>query len=284
MSLTGTNDAPLPSALLGRRMKNSSLRPCSGLTEIEPLGVQTDHVTYESSPGDTKHVVAGFTTPFVPGDTVLDNFNRTIDHLNLKLSIVHRDITTWNLLIDPETDDLQIFDFNMGTKLTWEGDNDHLNTFGYDEDRNDVKLAVFAVYEIITSGISYREENELENLDVAQVLDQEEWEQHPDVQLEEGVPVSEYRRVLMEWVSSRKKTEKETTFYKQAPEFIDSPGQPGFPLVDFVGSVTRKASQMRSEMIRRGEPFIRWQLSATAQLPLPEGQRLLATGKIVTEK
>ncbi|KAK4654179.1 hypothetical protein QC762_401740 [Podospora pseudocomata] len=226
MSLTGTNDAPLPSALLGRRMENSSLRPCtiipfytspndlpphlpkvrsSGFTKIEPLGVQTVHVTYESSPGDTKHKVAGFTTAFVPGDTVLDNFNRTIDHLNLKLGIVHRDITTWNLLINPETDDLQIFDFNMGAKLTWEGDNDHLNTFGYDEDRNDVKLAVFAVYEIITSGISYREENELEDLDVAQVLDQEEWEQHPDVQLEEGVPVSEYRRVLMEWVSSRKK-------------------------------------------------------------------------------
>lgn len=172
----------------------------------------------------------------------------------------------------------------MGTKLTWEGDNDHLNTFGYDEDRSDVKLAVFAVYEIITSDISYREENELEDLYVAQVLDQEEWEQHPDVQLEEGVPVSEYRRVLMEWVSSRKKTEKETTFYKQAPEFIDWPGQPGFQLVDFVGRVTRRASQMRSQMIKRGEPFIRWQRSATAQLPLREGQRLLATGEIVTEK
>lgn len=196
---------------------------------------------------------------------------------------MHRDITTWNPLIDPETDDLQIFDFNMGAKRTWEGDNDHLSTFGYDEDRNDVKLAVFAVYEIITSDISYREESELEDLDVTQVLDQEEWEQHPDVQLE-GVPVSEYRRILMEWVSSRKKTEKETTFYKQAPEFIDCPGQPGFPLVDFVVSVTRRASQMPSEMIKRGEPFIRWQHSATAQLPLPEGQRLLATGEIVTEK
>ncbi|KAK0666063.1 hypothetical protein QBC41DRAFT_367175 [Cercophora samala] len=316
----------------------------SELTEVERLGVQADHVTYEPSPGETKHVVfkyyinegniamfwhelnctlripshpnivpidriviesaspdgpekvVGFTTPFISGGTILDNVGRvfelkhlkqlitTIDYLNLKLGIVHGDITTWNLLIDPETDDLKIFDFNMGAKLGWEGDKDHLDTFGYDEDRNDVKLAVFAVYEIITRDISYREETDLEDLDMAQVLDQEEWEQHSDVQLEEGVPVSEYRRVLTEWVSSRKKTEGEIRFYKQAPEFIDWPGLPEFPLVEFVGSVTRRPSQMRSEMIKRGEPFIKWQRPPTAQLPLPEGQRLLATGEVVAEK
>ncbi|KAK0716517.1 hypothetical protein B0T21DRAFT_296186 [Apiosordaria backusii] len=316
----------------------------SELTEIERLGVQADHVTYEPKPGETKHVVfkyyinegniamfwhemnctlripshpnivpmdrlivdsatpggpekvVGFTTPFIAGGTILDNVSRvfklkhlkqlitTIDYLNLRLGIVHGDICTWNLLIDPETDDLKVFDFNMGAKLGWEGDKDHLDMFGYDEDRNDVKLAVFTLYEIITRDISFREENELEDLDIAMVLDQDEWEKHPDVCLEEGVAVSEYRRVLEEWVSARKKTENEITYYKQAPEFIDWPGLPEFPLAEFVGSVTRRASQMRSEMIRRGEPFIKWQRPPTAHLPLPEGQRLLATGEVVKEK
>ncbi|KAK4176843.1 kinase-like domain-containing protein [Triangularia setosa] len=316
----------------------------SELTEVERLGVQADHVTYEPTPSETRHVVfkyyinegnvamfwhemnctlripshpnivpidrlvvdsatpggpekvVGFTTPFITGGTIQDNVSRvfklkhlrqlltTIDYLNLRLGIVHGDIRTWNLLIDPETDNLKVFDFNMGAKLGWEGDKDHLDMFGYDKDRNDVKLAVFTLYEIITRDVSFCDENEPEDLDIAMVLDQDKWEKHPDACLEEGVAVSEYRRLLEEWVSARKSTENEITHYKQAPEFIDWPGLPEFPLVEFVGSMTRRASQMRSAMIRRGEQFIKWQRPPTAHLPLPEGQRLLATGEVVEEK
>src|SRR3954463_7589129 len=99
----------------------------------------------------------------------------------------------WNLLIDPETDHLKLFDFNLSAK------------FGHEENRNDVKLAIFTVYEIITRDLSFREEEYYpDELAASTVLQMEDWEQHPDVRLEEGVAVSEYRRVLENWVNNRR--------------------------------------------------------------------------------
>ncbi|KAH6838322.1 kinase-like domain-containing protein [Chaetomium sp. MPI-CAGE-AT-0009] len=314
------------------------------LTEVDRLGVQTDHTIYELAPGQPpKHVVfkyylnegnvamfwhevncmvriphhpnivpldrlvvdsatpdgpekvVGFTTPFIAGGTILDNVSRvfkldylkqlttTIDYLNLKLGIVHGDICLWNLLIDAETDQLKIFDFNMGAKLGWEGDEDHQGVYGYDEDRNDVKLTIFTLYEIITRDLSFREENYPHELDASMVLEKPTWEPHPGVRLEEGVEVAEYRRVLEEWVAARKDVDAKFTSYKQAPDSIDWPSLPEFPLVQFVGSMMRRPSQMRREMIKRGEPFIKWQRPPTRHLPLPPRQRLPATGEIVVD-
>lgn len=147
--------------------------------------------------------------------------------------------------------------------MGWEGDKKNNNTFGYEEERNDVKLAVFTLYEIITNDLTFREENYPEDLDISMVLQKEEWIRHPDVRLEEGVGVSEYRRVLEDWVQTRKSTDAELKDYKQAPEFIDWPSPPRFPIVDdeewamFGGRY-----QMRQIMIRRGEPFIKWYVIA----------------------
>ncbi len=63
----------------------------------------------------------------------------------------------WDLLIDPETDDLKIFDFNMGAKVGWEGNEDEDFKFRYEESRNDVKMAIFTFYEIVTRDLSFRE-------------------------------------------------------------------------------------------------------------------------------
>lgn len=183
---------------------------------------------------------------------------QAIDYLNLRLGIVHGDICPWNLLVDPETDDLKVFDFNLGAKLGWEGDAAHENTFCYEEARNDVKLAIFTLYEIITRDLSFREENYPEELDVSMVVDKEDWEQHPDVRLEEGVVVSEYRQVLEDWVKARKAVDAELTHYKQVPDYIDWPPVPEFPLVNCAGTMMRRRAQMRQGMVRRGEPFIRW--------------------------
>lgn len=169
----------------------------------------------------------------------------------------------WNLLIDPETDDLKVFDFNLGAKLGWEGDKDRrpgLNphVFRYEEDRNDVKLAIFTLYEIITRDLSFREESYIPHeLEIPKVL-QMDWKPHPDVRLENGVDVSEYRRVLEDWVKTRKEIDTKLTHYKQAPEFIDWPPLPQFPLVDCCGSMMRNSSAMRRGMVERGEPFIKW--------------------------
>jgi len=231
---------------------------------------------------------------------------QAIDYLNLSLGIVHGDICPWNLLIDPETDDLKVFDFNMGAKLGWEGHDDggapDRDAFIYDEARNDVKLAVFTLYEIITRDMSFREENEPEELDVTMVLDKDEWKKHSDVSLEEGAEVAEYRRVLEDWVNAREATDAELKDYKQTPKFIDWPPLPEFPLVDCAGTMMRRGAELRQNLVRRGEPFIEWYAVSkllslgclltfwvrvrppSSALPLPEGQRLLATGEVVEDK
>lgn len=130
--------------------------------------------------------------------------------------------------------------------------------YGYDEDRNDVKLAVFTLYEIITRDLSFREENYCDELDVSMVLEKETWEKHADVRLEEGVEVAEYRGVLEEWVAARKNTDAGFTSYKQAPNYIDWPPVPEFPLAEYMGSMSRERAHWRRDLIQRGEPFIKW--------------------------
>ncbi|KAH6853577.1 hypothetical protein B0I37DRAFT_10146 [Chaetomium sp. MPI-CAGE-AT-0009] len=305
----------------------------SQLTEIERLGLQVDHTTYELRPGETKHavfkyytnegntamfwrevnctlripshpnivpldrliidsvtasspeMVVGFTTPFVAGGTIADNVSRVfklehlrqlttaIDYLNLRLGVAHGDVSIWNLLIDPETDHLKLFDFNLCAKL------------GHEENRNDIKLAIVTIYEIITRDFSFREEEYYpDELAASTVLQMEDWEQHPDVRLEEGVTVSEYRHVLENWVKDRRQgINKEVRDYKQAPEAIDWPSMPESSLVDRAGTMMVRPGEMRQGMIKRGEPFIKWQRPPTRHLPLPDGKRLLATGEVVDD-
>jgi hypothetical protein len=163
----------------------------------------------------------------------------------------------WNLLIDPETDCLKIFDFNLGAKLGWGGDTDYRGAYGYDKHRNDVKFAVFTLYEVITRDLSFREKDPHE-LEASMVLEMKDWEKHPDVRLERGVKVSEYRRVLENWVNTRRQIDAELQDYKQAPESIDWPPLPQFPVVSDMGLMMRSPSRMRQVMFGLGEPFITW--------------------------
>ena len=176
----------------------------------------------------------------------------------------------WNLLIDPETDHLKIFDFNLGAKLGWGGDANHRGVYGYDKHRNDVKFAVFTLYEVITRDLSFREENHLYEQEASIVLQMKDWKKHPDVRLEEGVKVSEYRRVLENWVNTRRRIDQELQDYKQAPESIDWPPLPQFPLVSDMGLMMRSPSRMRQVMIGRGEPFITWYVHTLRPYHFPQ--------------
>ncbi len=162
----------------------------------------------------------------------------------------------WNLLIDPETDDLKIFDFNMGAKVGWEGNEDEDFKFRYEESRNDVKMAIFTFYEIVTRDLSFREKHYFpSDFEAALALERPNWKQHPDVRLEQDVKIDEYRRVLKDWVNARR--QMEPLGYKQAPDSIDWPSLPQFPLVGYEGAKTRSPAELRQSMIRRGEPFIK---------------------------
>lgn len=90
---------------------------------------------------------------------------KVVDYLNLQLGIVHGDSCPWNLLIDPSTDNIQLFDFNSGAKLGWEGDEENNLEFQYDADRDDVKFVIFTVYELITREFNFRQEFYPEELD-----------------------------------------------------------------------------------------------------------------------
>lgn len=107
--------------------------------------------------------LVGFTSIYIPGGTIKENKSRTfklewlrqltcvVDDLNLKHGIVHQDIAARNLLVDPKTDALMLFDFNYSGQIG--GINYGIN---YGADRKDVKGVIFTLYEIITRDMDFR--------------------------------------------------------------------------------------------------------------------------------
>ncbi|KAI7782588.1 hypothetical protein LA080_013076 [Diaporthe eres] len=240
--------------------------------------------------------VVGFTTPFIPGGTIDDNASRpfklkhlrqltsTIDYLNLELGISHGDITPYNLLMDETTDNIIIFDFNLASRAGRE-DKDYRT---HDPARNDVKFTAFTLYEIITRDTHLRDENYPNELDIAMVLNTSDWEKHEDVILD--ATVEEYRRHLEGWIATRQadpgeRAEEEQaqmpTCLNRAPSALDWPSPPELPEVLFAGTMLRVRAQLRRELVRHGIKFLSWQRPPSCALPLPEGKKLLATGKVV---
>ncbi|KAJ2893730.1 hypothetical protein MKZ38_008300 [Zalerion maritima] len=253
--------------------------------------VSFDAVVLDMVDGDNK--VVGFTTQYVPGGTLetnkdrvfklkyLEQLTEVIDYLNLSLGIVHGDICPWNLLINPETDNIQIFDFNLAAKLGWEGDEANNWVFEHDKHCDDVKFVVFTLYEIITRELSFRREISPEELDASRVMRKRTWKKHPDVLLDK--PVTKYRQVLAEWVGRRKTIDKEIDHFTKASEPLDLPPVPGFPAEDVAGRPLERAAQNRFELVNLGLDFLKWQRPPTRDLPLPKGRRLLATGEVVAD-
>lgn len=116
---------------------------------------------------DGRDVVVGFTSRFIPGGTLeadstrifklkwLRQLLQVIDDLNLNYDIQHQDVAPRNLLVDPETDDLMIFDFNCAVRI---GYPHRIDSYArYWDQRNDVKGAIFTLYEIITRDDHFRE-------------------------------------------------------------------------------------------------------------------------------
>ncbi|OAA60549.1 Protein kinase-like domain protein [Niveomyces insectorum RCEF 264] len=256
-----------------------------------PNIVPMEALVLETVDGDDK--VVGFLTRYIPGETLHQNKDRVfklkyleqlldaVDFLNLRCGIVHGDICPWNLLIDAETDSLQLFDFNSGAKLGWEGDDE--TWFCYEEDRNDVKFVVFTLYEIITRAyeFSFRGEFYPHELDAATVLKKRTWRKHADTQLDH--PVTVYRRVLAAWLAKRKGTDRTVRHFSQAAEPLDWPPVPGGPTYTERGGMNDWAGQYRAGLVMAGKDVVRWERPATRALPLADGQRLLATGEVVPD-
>ncbi|KAH8908970.1 hypothetical protein BR93DRAFT_950549 [Coniochaeta sp. PMI_546] len=231
--------------------------------------------------------VVGFTSLYISGGTISENRSRTfklewlrqltrvIDDLNLKYGIVHQDVAARNLLVNPKTDALMLFDFNYSGRI---------GGVGYAKERDDVKGVVFTLYEIITRDIHFRDipYNQQNPADVEGL---EEWVQHPDVKLDHSV--SEYRSVLDEWVKRRRKG-KQVALYKEAPEYIDWPDFPAPTpkkqiFSDGCGNSTVVQGVvmfgMRRDEREKGNAVLNWE--RPAQNKLGNGNRVFANGQLV---
>jgi len=126
-----------------------------------PNIVPFDRVVLE----DMESRVVGFTTKYIPGGT-LDNpkapfrfewiqqLTQLVDFLNLELGIMHQDIAPRNLLIDPDTHKLLLFDFDWAA----------CGKKGLLDGRDDVTGVIFTLYELITNDHTsrvYRTGNEI---------------------------------------------------------------------------------------------------------------------------
>lgn len=233
------------------------------------------------------HVV-GFTSLYIPGGTLSENKSRVfklewlrqltsvVDDLNFKYGIAHQDISARNLLIDPKTNAIMLFDFNYCGQI---------DGIGYGEDRNDVKGIIFTLYEIITRDTHFRDVRHSEQ-NPADVQGLEEWVQHPDVKLDH--PVSEYRAVLNDWVDKRQ-TGRQISHYKEASEYIEWPDFPDPPPEDravtyFNGDTGTEshvilAHQRRDER-EKGNAILEWE--RPARIKLRDGDRLLANGQFAS--
>lgn len=267
----------------------------SGHPNIVPLdSIVTDA---EDVPGHgTVEVVVGFTSVFIAGMTMQDNASRlfslkhldqlleVVDDLNLKFGIVHQDIAPRNLLIDPVTDTLQIFDFSCAGKLGWEGasqDNRLFNNPG--NFQIDLMGVVATVYEIITRDTPIAEQI-LMGADISTV-EEKDWIKHPDVILE--ADVSTYRTMTKRWLERRKQPKTLITHYTQAPNPIEWPQvwRPIIPPFDHEGNPVGE-SQPRSSVPRAafralGLKSIEWERPAHDMIP--DGFCVLGDGRLVAE-
>ncbi|KXX77216.1 Serine/threonine-protein kinase Nek4 [Madurella mycetomatis] len=231
--------------------------------------------------------VVGFTSLYIPGGTISENKSRTfklewlrqlvcvIDDLNLKYGIAHQDVAARNLLVNPETDAIMLFDFNYSGRI---------GGIGHAKDRDDVKGVIFTLYEIITRDIHFRD-IPYDQQNPADVEGLEEWVQHPDVKLDHSV--SEYRSLLNEWVRKRREG-KQVAIYTEAPEYIDWPDFPAPPakekiFSDGCGNSTIVQGivmyDMRRDEREKDVPVLSWE--RPAQNKLGNGNRVFANGQLV---
>lgn len=101
---------------------------------------------------DVNETILGFTSIYMSGGTLKDyrgtfyfrwlkQITDAIDQLNLRYGILHQDLAPRNILIDPTTHDLKVFDFDMSAKM--DGQNGLTTSI-------DVNSVIITVYEALT--------------------------------------------------------------------------------------------------------------------------------------
>lgn len=85
-----------------------------------------------------------------------------VDNINLKHGIMHRDVAARNILIDPQTHRLLLFDFNNAMQI---GDTSRNPEFFGPLDMDGI---IFTIYELLTFDKSFRERKRISYMTSAQ--------------------------------------------------------------------------------------------------------------------
>ena len=211
---------------------------------------------------DQESRVIGFTTKYIPGGTLanpkipfrfqwLQQLTQVVDFLNLELGIMHQDIALRNLLIDPCTNSIVLFDFDRaasGKKRLYEC-------------RDDVTSVVFTLYELVTNDTSFSDiPHSDRHIDMVQSIS--EW----IVSRELDSEVSKFRDFLSEWVATRR-SGGDMERYLNAPHrftWPDLPTAPDYNVPFEMGTTWDGKSnwitghRSRSTAMKMGQYCFRW--------------------------
>ncbi|OQD92495.1 hypothetical protein PENSOL_c041G11473 [Penicillium solitum] len=231
-----------------------------------PNIVPFDRVVLE----DVESRVIGFTTKYISGGTLananpkrpfrfewLQQLTQVVDFLNLELGIMPQDIAPRNLLVDPETDKLLLFDFDWAAN----GKDYLLNG------RDDVSSVVFTLYEIITNDTHFTSIPHWDrNIDMVQII---EWPCHHKLDSD----VLKFRNFLDEWIATT--TDRPMERYLNAPKRLTWPGLPTPPdySVPYEMGWTKEGetiwqtgARIRRTALEKGQYCCQWQRPPQSRL------------------
>ena len=217
---------------------------------------------------DKQSQVLGFTTVYIPGQTLEKNTDRTfrlawlqqltavVDYLNLEFGIAHQDIAPRNLLVGadgfkPAKDKLLLFDFDRAARI---------GRPGYYADRNDVTGVILTTYEIITRDSGFRSEPfPTQALEEDRIMKLAEW----PVRCELDADIAVFRQHLKDWVRRRRRrAENVTLLTSTLPEIPDMPTlRPVVVGLDREGVPIHKnvPVRLRRQALECGDQVFSWQ-------------------------
>lgn len=181
----------------------------------------------------------------------LKQLTAVLDLLNLELGIMHQDFSPRNLLIDPETQQLRLFDFDRAARI---------GHVGCDSNRNDVTGVIFTLYESVTGDLNFRQVPSYQQ-DAHLVQKLEEW----PVKNELDKDISFFREHLNEWTERLRELQDNITD-EDSKRFIDVPDLPR-PSLCLVGRGETTGEDIykdddtrsRTDALKLGLPVINWE-------------------------
>ncbi|KAK2882709.1 hypothetical protein FQN49_000071 [Arthroderma sp. PD_2] len=212
---------------------------------------------------DVSEKVLGFTSEYIPGGTLehykdhnrpfyfrwMEQLTNAIDDINLIFGLMHQDIAPRNILYDPATESLKVFDFDRSALI---------GSKRQDLCRNDVDGLIFTIYETLTTDDQYRT-IPFEEQDVAQVENLEFWK--PVIPLEEGKGgIAAYRSFIAKWAAARRTT-RMIQHYSEATTPIIWPAytKPGNFIVQTETGNIPLACRTRTEALAAGDYVTCWE-------------------------